>query len=302
MNNVSLFSIIATPLLGMIIGWITNDLAIKMLFRPRKRYMIGRWHVPFTPGLIPSQKSRIAKSIGKMVSHDLLDESTIRQMALSEATQAKLREKASEWLNANARSTDTVGDVLARLVDSDTVDIYREKLNNSAASFALKTAAERNLGKQVCDALVEKIRQKVPFLSFMDDKALASLKGTVASAINDYLQNHGGALIKRELEHYEQDLMQKRICDLTERGVERIPELVDALIHVYRSIFEEHLGTILRVLNIGSIVENKINQFRAEELEGMIFGIMKKELNAIVLLGAVLGFMMGFVNLALLFI
>lgn len=302
MNKVSLFSIIATPLLGLIIGWITNDLAIKMLFRPRKKYMIGRWHVPFTPGLIPSQKGRIAKSIGNMVSHDLLDETTIRQMALSEETQTKLREKASEWLNKNARSTDTVGEILDRFVDHDTVDVYREKLNGSATNFALRTAKERDLGKQICDALVGMIRQKVPFLGFMDDNALSALKGSVSSAINAYIQNHGGELIKKELENYEQNLLQKRICDLTERGIEKIPELVDALIHVYRSIFEEHLGAILKVLNIGAIVENKINQFKPEELEALIFGVMKKELNAIVMLGAVLGFIMGFVNLALLFI
>jgi len=300
MNDISLFNIIATPILGLVIGWFTNDIAIRMLFRPRRKYMIGRWHVPFTPGLIPSQKGRIAKSIGRMVSQELLDENTIRQMALSETTLTKLREKVSEWLNTNARRTDTVGDILNKFVDSGAVAIYKEKLNNSAAEFALRTASERNLGNQVCDIFLEKIRQKVPFLTFMDDKAIATLKGSVAAAINDYIQNHGEALIKRELEHYEQDLMQKRICDLTDRGVEKIPELVDTLTHIYRSIFEDHLGTILHALNIGAIVENKINQFNPEQLEALIFGIMKKELNAIVMLGAVLGFIMGFVNLGLL--
>ncbi len=302
MNEISIFHFIATPILGLVIGWITNDLAIKMLFRPKRKYMIGRWHVPFTPGLIPSQKSRIAKSIGRMVSQELLDENTIRQMALSETTLTKLRGKVSEWLNINARSTDTVSDILNKFIDSGAVAIYKEKMNDSVAKFALRTASERNLGNQICDVFLEKIRQKVPLLTFMDDKAIAALKGTVASAINDYIQKHGEALIKRELEHYEQDLMQKRICDLTDRAVEKIPELVDTLTHVYRSIFEDHLGTILKALNIGVIVENKINQFSSEQLEALIFGIMKKELNAIVLLGAVLGFIMGFINLGLLMI
>ena len=75
---------IAAPLMGGIIGYITNDLAIKMLFRPRKSVYIGKWHVPFTPGLIPSQKKRIAKSIGAMVSGKLLDGDIIREAALSE--------------------------------------------------------------------------------------------------------------------------------------------------------------------------------------------------------------------------
>ena len=39
-----------------------------MLFRPRKALYIGKFHVPFTPGLIPSQQGRIAVSIGEVVS------------------------------------------------------------------------------------------------------------------------------------------------------------------------------------------------------------------------------------------
>ena len=61
------------PAVGAVIGYITNDLAIKMLFRPRKAVYIGTLHVPFTPGLIPSQQGRIAKSIGEVVSRQLLN-------------------------------------------------------------------------------------------------------------------------------------------------------------------------------------------------------------------------------------
>ena len=37
------------PLLGGLIGYITNDIAIRMLFRPHKaKYLFGI-HIPFTP-------------------------------------------------------------------------------------------------------------------------------------------------------------------------------------------------------------------------------------------------------------
>ena len=77
---------ILAPLLGGVIGYITNDLAIKMLFRPRKAVYIGKFHVPFTPGLIPSQQGRIAQSIGDVVSSQLLNEETLRQTLLSDKT------------------------------------------------------------------------------------------------------------------------------------------------------------------------------------------------------------------------
>jgi uncharacterized membrane protein YheB (UPF0754 family) len=53
---------------------------------------------------------------------------------------------------------------------------------------------------------------------------------------------------------------------------------------------------VLKAVNVEKIVVDKINGFDAAQLEGMIFGIMKRELNAIVYLGAALGFLMGFVN------
>ena len=45
--------VIAAPVIGGIIGLITNGLAIKMLFRPYKEIYIGKFRLPFTPGLIP---------------------------------------------------------------------------------------------------------------------------------------------------------------------------------------------------------------------------------------------------------
>ena len=56
------------------------------------------------------------------------------------------------------------------------------------------------------------------------------------------------------------------------------------------------MGKLLQAINIEQIVVDKINAFDAAQLETMIFGIMKRELNAIVYLGAILGFLMGFIN------
>ena len=64
---------IAAPVIGGLIGLITNSLAIKMLFRPHRAIYIGRFRVPFTPGLIPKEKERIAGAIGEVISKYLLD-------------------------------------------------------------------------------------------------------------------------------------------------------------------------------------------------------------------------------------
>lgn len=57
--------------LGGIIGWITNRLAIKMLFRPFQPVNIPLINFKIQ-GLIPKRKAEIAKSIGETVETELL--------------------------------------------------------------------------------------------------------------------------------------------------------------------------------------------------------------------------------------
>jgi len=47
------------PIIGFIIGYLTNYLAIKMLFRPRKK-ILG------IQGVLPKRKAKLAKSIGEI--------------------------------------------------------------------------------------------------------------------------------------------------------------------------------------------------------------------------------------------
>lgn len=79
-----------------IVGGVTNHFAIKMLFHPRKAIYIGRWRVPFTPGLIPKRKDDIAASFGEVVSEYLVTSDGLRTMlnrpeARENAVQAVLR-------------------------------------------------------------------------------------------------------------------------------------------------------------------------------------------------------------------
>ena len=53
----------------------------------------------------------------------------------------------------------------------------------------------------------------------------------------------------------------------------------------------------MSTLNVQQIIENKINDYDLKELENMIMEISRKELNALVWLGGLLGVIMGFINL-----
>ncbi|MDR1419183.1 MAG: DUF445 family protein [Treponema sp.] len=62
---------IMPPLVGGCIGFLTNVIAIKMLFRPLDQVRIFGIRLPFTPGILPRQRHRLAVSIGAMVEREL---------------------------------------------------------------------------------------------------------------------------------------------------------------------------------------------------------------------------------------
>lgn len=67
------------PLIGAIIGYVTNALAIKMLFRPLKEVRLWGLRLPFTPGILPRRRHELADNIGRMVERELLTPEIVRE-------------------------------------------------------------------------------------------------------------------------------------------------------------------------------------------------------------------------------
>lgn len=84
------YSIFVTPIVGAVIGYSTNWVAIKMLFKPNKEKRIFGLKVPFTPGLIPKERYRIAGAIGEVIEQYLLTDTVIIQELTSEAIQSNI--------------------------------------------------------------------------------------------------------------------------------------------------------------------------------------------------------------------
>jgi uncharacterized membrane protein YheB (UPF0754 family) len=58
-----------TPFVGALIGWLTNFLAIKMLFRPRQPWFILGF---ILQGVVPRRQRDLALKIGEVVEEELL--------------------------------------------------------------------------------------------------------------------------------------------------------------------------------------------------------------------------------------
>ena len=86
------------PVIGALIGALTNQLAIRMLFRPYRAWHVWGAKLPLTPGVIPSQRERIAANIASTFEKNLLSGREIHGLITGEKTRAAIERKVDEML------------------------------------------------------------------------------------------------------------------------------------------------------------------------------------------------------------
>lgn len=83
-------TLLAPPLLGAFIGYSTNYVAIRMLFRPLRPWRIMGLRVPMTPGVIPAKRAQLAENIGEMVGAHLLTSEDVSRALADQGFQQEL--------------------------------------------------------------------------------------------------------------------------------------------------------------------------------------------------------------------
>ncbi len=80
----------APPVMGAFIGYLTNRIAIRMLFRPLHPWRAFGMRVPMTPGVIPAKRFQLADNMGEVVGDHLLTSEEIGKGLRQEAFQQQL--------------------------------------------------------------------------------------------------------------------------------------------------------------------------------------------------------------------
>ncbi|GIP56990.1 DUF445 family protein [Paenibacillus sp. FSL W8-0186] len=107
--------IVVSVAIAAFVGGVTNHFAIKMLFHPRSPVMIGKWRVPFTPGLIPKRREDIAESLGNVVSDYLVTAEGLQDMVMRPEFRLQAEEKMGQLLNRWVSSSLTVKEAALRI-------------------------------------------------------------------------------------------------------------------------------------------------------------------------------------------
>ncbi len=137
------------PLLGALIGYVTNYIAIKMLFRPLRPWYIFGLRIPLTPGIIPSQRQLLARKMGEMVGSHLLTSQDVGQALDKPEFRFKLQQavsgKLDNFINKNLGPLITLLPKRFHKRFFELVDILRWKLTKSLAKHISTSAFQQRL-------------------------------------------------------------------------------------------------------------------------------------------------------------
>ncbi len=287
-------SLLFSILMGALIGYGTNALAVEMLFRPFSPKYIGNWQLPFTPGLIPKEQGRIAESLGELIEKELFSPEIVTDALNTPDARAAIEAWIDSLFASAASSDKTPRELLVSAFGEEGYIQKREDLSALLCSFLVKKATQARLGESFA-------RQ----LSHRTDSILSFLPN---DTLEEVYANTLGKLIDRELEKSLPEIIREYVyreagaflgtsVSLTLRKQEQaLPKIKDSLMGLIHTAVLGALPQLLRSGELKRLVVKRIDSLKPRELNALLKGLMKKELAAIEWLGALLGGILGTVT------
>ncbi len=295
-----IFKLIAGPLIGALIGYFTNYIAVKMLFKPHHPVKIGNHRLPFTPGLIPKRKDELATAIGNAVSDVLLTKEDLAKALPAQSIKESITKELWDGFEKAKESIVSVGQAVSDFLSEEKQAQLRQRLEDLLTEKAVDALSQMNISEIVVEEGTKAIKEKVQgtmLAMMLNDQVIQSVAGPIGEEIETYIAEKGEAKIRPIVAGQLACLEAGTVGNLTRSlplEQQQIELLVDRL---YGSCVESAMENMMGSINVTEIVEEKINAMDVAKLEELILSVMKKELNAIVNLGALIGLVIGLLNL-----
>lgn len=169
--------------IGSMIGWVTNYIAIKMLFRPYKEINLGIFKIQ---GLIPKRKHEIGLSLAETIQNELISMADITER-LSNANIEVAMEKVIDDILEKKLATEITTKflMLAMFLNESTLNKIKEIIKNSIMENK----------DQIIGMLFETLEKNVNFKEIIVEK--------VDAFSLEELERIIFSLAKKELKHIE---------------------------------------------------------------------------------------------------
>ena len=297
-----MIKMLAAPVIGAIIGYCTNWLAVKMLFRPMEAKYLGSFKIPFTPGVIPKGKIRLAESVSKAINEQLLTKEVIEARLLSPEVTSMVWDAANDIVESAKSSGASVREVICSRVDEGSFNVIMDDLEKSITERIMRRLRNEELGDLISDHLTKQLGNAMSgsFIGMMMGDSLAEKFGNAISAsVEKYIDDNGDRLIG-EIVHSELSDIGNMKFALVINGIENSGyDIAASLAEVYPRFVHEKAYEAMKDLNIGEMAAESIRSMDNAELERLVMSTMKTELGAVINLGALIGLVLGLINMAI---
>lgn len=244
-----------------LIGFLTNWLAITMLFRPlQRRPILGQ-------GLVPAQKERIAFRLATAVSEDLINPEIIKQKIHDSGAISKYREMASQYIR--------------KVIDDPN---FRAELKVLAVNYVDEMIAQPQVRTSIAASIIAQIEDNIEENTFekVALKAYSFIKGQeMQELVEDALKKLPGGVEKG--------------LDKLDIWLDQLPEKINEHSESIEDIVTSLLYKLVNQLDVHSLVEDNLRQYDESRLEKLIKNASNDQLQYIQFLGAVLGTLGGFI-------
>lgn len=290
--------LISGPLIGAVIGYCTNYIAVKMLFRPLKPVKIGKFTLPFTPGVIPKRKDKLAQAVGTAVGQQLFTKQDVQELFQDEKIRNSVINGISNKIEQEINST--IEELILKLADQKTAEQKKMDIADLLTVKIKNGILELDLGTLIAEGGSAAIKEKFQggmMAMFLNDDLIASLAEPIGREVEKYIETNGTEIFHPVVEKQIDELLSMNTkTALSMIGVD-MEKIKEGLSKAYDTLINENIELILNHFDIAGTVQKKVEEMDVAELEKLVLSVMKKELDVVVNLGALIGFVIGILNI-----
>jgi hypothetical protein len=243
-----------------LIGFLTNWVAITMLFQPRaKRAIIPQ-------GLIPAQRERVIYQLSSAISRELINAEIIKQKIQESGVIGRYRDLALGVVRGVVENPD-----------------FRTELKGLATEFATDVLGRESFRKELARVAVEKV----------EEQAGQGLGGVALRLYRTFAEDDFQRRIDRALAELPQAITP--LLDRIDTALDTIPPKVEARADEIEEAATKAVLSFVESFDVRAMIMEKARGFDESQLENLLKSTSNEQLNYIKYLGGILGVFGGLV-------
>ncbi len=284
--------------MGTVIGYGTNYLAVKMLFRPKHEVKLWGKALPFTPGVIPKQKDKLAGAIGNAVGTSLLTKNDIKSKLAGEelksAVTGKIGEIFTRQLKSEIKALSKVDDEGYAEMKSKLSAMITKQIMDSVNSVGVGD----KISAETAAALMDKVQGNM-LKYIVTEEMVKSFTDHVGKKVQEYIDENGAVIVRSEVDKKLDSAEEYSVTQLLEKVNITEEKLSQKISELYDKAVNKTVDELMNKIDIAAMIKTKIDEMNVDMLEELVLKVMKEQLDVIVNLGAVIGFALSLINVGI---